>query len=455
MYPTKTKLEKSKLFLHIIFPILISQVGLYAINFFDTIMSGHAGATDLAGVAIGSSIWTPIFTGLNGILLALSPIVAQHLGAKREEEIPKAVLHAIYLAITIALLVLLIGFFFLEPFLSIMDLDSEVKYIAKYYLIALGVGIIPLFLFNTIRCFFDALGQTKVSMFIILLSLPINVIFNYLFIFGKFGFPELGGIGAGVATAISYYIIVIIAFIALIKIQPFSSYKVFQTWIRPSAKMSWEQLKIGIPMGFASFFETSIFAAVTLFMSKYDTNTIAAHQSALNFESMLYMIPLSIAMGLTICIGFEVGAKRYKDAKQYFNIGISFAVCLAILAGLIIYLFDQPIANLYSNQPEVIELTKQFLLYAIFFQLSDALGAPIQGSLRGYKDVNITSIMAFISFWVIGLPTGYLLANYTALGPFGYWIGLITGVTVGAITLLCRLLYIQRQFSKRQISKQF
>jgi multidrug resistance protein, MATE family len=445
MYPTKTKLEKSKLFLHILFPILITQVGLYAINFFDTIMSGHAGASDLAGVAIGSSIWTPVFTGLNGILLALSPIVAQHLGAKREEEIPKAVLQAIYLAITIAVFVLLIGAFVLNPILSMMELDSEVRYIAKHYLIALGIGIVPLFLFNTIRCFFDALGETKISMIIILLSLPINVLFNYLFIFGKFGFPELGGIGAGVATAITYYISVVIALIVLLKIQPFSSYKIFQTWIQPSFKMWWEQLKIGIPIGFAIFFETSIFAAVTLFMSSYDTTTIAAHQAALNFESMLYMLPLSIAMALTICIGYEVGAKHYKDAKQYSRIGLTIAIFLAFIAGAIILLFDRPIAMLYSENQQVIELTSHFLLYAVFFQLSDAIGAPIQGCLRGYKDVNITTVMALISFWVIGLPVGYILANFTDFGPYGYWIGLITGVSVGAIALLFRLIFIQRK----------
>ncbi len=444
MYTTKNLTEKWKLFLVILFPILVTQVGLYSMNFFDTVMSGRAGANDLAGVAIGSSLWTPVFTGLNGILLALSPIVAQLMGAGERDKVGKTVLQGIYLAIALAIGVFILGFILLDPILNSMDLDSEVRHIAKYYLVAISAGIVPLFVFNIIRCFIDALGQTRVSMFIILLTLPINIVFNYLFIFGKFGFPELGGIGAGVASAITYFMCTLIGLIVLLKIHPFSTFSIFK-WVKPSMAAWWEQLRIGIPIGFAIFFETSIFAAVTLFMSSYDTTTIAAHQAAMNFQSMLYMVPLSISMALTICIGFEVGGHRYKDAKQYSWIGISAAVLLALGGGAIMYIFDYQIASLYSNNPEVIQATTHFLVYAIFFQLSDAFGAPIQGSLRGYKDVNITSIMAFISYWIVGLPFGYYMANYTDFGPYGYWIGLIGGLAAGAITLLFRLRYLQKK----------
>ncbi|KHE72225.1 MATE family efflux transporter [Halobacillus sp. BBL2006] len=445
MYETTTLREKIKLFTTILFPILITQLGMYAMNFFDTVMAGKAGPDQLAGVAIGSSIWVPVFTGLNGILMAISPIVAQLKGAKRDQEIPWSVKQGVYLAIALALMIGIGGFFLLDPILSLLNIETEVNYVAKYYLITLGLGIIPLFVFNILRSFIDALGLTRISMTIILLTLPTNILFNYLFIFGKWGAPELGGVGAGVASALTYWVSFVIVIFTIHKLHPLKTYKVFSDWVPPSLKEWWEQLKIGVPIGFAIFFETSIFAAVTFFMTAYDTYTIAAHQAAINFASFLYMVPLSIAFTLTIVVGFEAGGRRFDDARSYSYLGISTAVLMSVLAGLILYIFDDAVARLYSSNPEVIELTKNFIFFAIFFQLSDAFGAPIQGVLRGYKDVNITLVMAFISYWVIGLPSGYVLANYTSLGPYGYWMSLIIGLTAGAITLLLRMLYLQKK----------
>ncbi|MFD1037606.1 MATE family efflux transporter [Virgibacillus byunsanensis] len=446
MYETSTTKEKLKLFTIILIPILITQVSMYLMNFFDTVMSGRAGAEDLAGVAIGSSLWVPIFTGVNGVLLAITPIIAHLIGSKSKEDVPKKVQQGIYLGIALAVIVILIGGFTLNPILHAMDLEAEVRHTAKYYLIALSTGIIPLFVFNTLRCFIDALGQTRISMIIILVSLPLNIVFNYIFIFGKFGVPAYGGIGSGIATALTYWLVCVIAFGVVYKIRPFSSFGIFTGWVLPSLKAWWEQLRIGIPIGFAIFFETSIFSAVTLLMSVYSTYTIAAHQAAINFASLLYMIPLSVGMALTIVIGFEMGAKRYSHARTYGYIGISGGLFIAIFAGLVLYVFNDMVAALYNSNPEVIKLTKHFIYYAIFFQLADAFGAPIQGALRGYKDVNITLIMAFISYWIIGLPTGWLLANYTALEPFGYWVGIIVGLSCGAIALLFRLLYLQKKY---------
>ncbi|MBP1947385.1 MATE family efflux transporter [Virgibacillus litoralis] len=446
MYETTTLKEKLKLFNVILIPILITQISMYLMNFFDTVMSGQAGAADLAGVAIGSSLWVPIFTGVNGILLAITPIIAQLTGAKSEGEISKKIQQGIYLAIALALIIVVLGVFVLNPILNSMDLESQVRHTAKYYLIALSTGIVPLFIFNTLRSFIDALGQTRISMIIILISLPLNIFFNYIFIFGKLGVPAFGGIGSGIATAITYWLVCVIAIGIIHKIQPFRSYGILINWVSPSLKAWWEQLTIGIPIGFAIFFETSIFSAVTLLMSVYSTYTIAAHQAAINFATMLYMIPLSVGIALTIAIGFEVGAKRYDHARTYGYIGISGGIFIAAFAGLVLYVFNGMVAALYNSNPEVIKLTKQFIYYAIFFQLADAFGAPIQGALRGYKDVNMTLIMAFVSYWVIGLPSGWLLANYTALEPFGYWVGIIIGLSVGAVTLLWRLLYLQKKY---------
>lgn len=445
MKKTLSLSEKLQQLLMILIPILITQVGLFMMNFFDTMMSGHYSSTDLAGVAIGSSLWVPIFTGLSGIMVAITPIIAQLFGASNSQKVSLSVIQGIYLSVVIAIIVILLGSFFLTPILNGMSLDTGVQIVAKNYLIALSYGMIPLFVFNVLRSFIDALGKTRVSMVITLISLPINVFFNYLFIFGKFGVPELGGVGAGYATSITYWLITFIAIGIIQKQRPFKSYQVFRQ-LYPVKITIWKEiLKIGVPIGFAMFFETSIFSAVTLLMSDFNTITIASHQAAINFATLLYMIPLSISMALTIVVGFEVGASRNKDARTYSLLGIGIAVLMAFFSGLILLLFRSEIAGIYTDDPAVQELTAHFLIYALFFQLSDALQAPIQGALRGYKDVNITFIMALVSYWVIGLPLGYYLANFTNWGPYGYWVGLISGLAIGAICLSVRLVSVQNR----------
>jgi len=282
-------------------------------------------------------------------------------------------------------------------------------------------------------------------MIIILISLPINAFLNYIFIFGKLGIPAFGGIGAGIATSITYWIVSIISLYMIHKVAPFTSYQVFQVRFKPQISYWLSQLKIGLPIGLAMFFETSIFSVVTMMMSVYDTNTIAAHQAAMNFAGLLYMLPLSVGMALTIAVGFEIGAKRFQDARTYTYLGITGGMIIALFIGVILFVFDDAVAGLYHNNPEVIALTKQFILFAIFYQLADAIGAPIQGALRGYKDVNVTLVLALISYWLIGLPAGFLFANYTHFDAFGYWIGIIVGLSAGAIALLFRLLHIQRK----------
>ncbi|UAC49869.1 MATE family efflux transporter [Bacillus aquiflavi] len=452
MKQTKNIKEKIHQLLIIFFPILITQLGMFSMNFFDTMMSGHASPLDLAGVAIGSSLWVPIFTGLSGILLAITPIVSQLVGAKKEKDASFSVIQGIYLAVIMAIIVIIAGAFLLNPVLNRMSLENEVQQVAHDYLIALSFGMVPLFIYTVLRSFIDSLEKTRTTMIITLTSLPLNVIFNYLLIFGKLGLPKLGGVGAGYASAITYWIITGIAFFIIIKEQPFASFKIFHKLYSVSFTKWAEILKIGVPIGFAIFFETSIFAAVTLLMSNFDTVTIASHQAAMNFASFLYMVPLSISMSLTIVIGFEVGAKRYEDAKQYSWIGVATGVILAVVSGLVLFSFRYEIASLYTNEQNVLNMTGQFLLYALFFQLSDAIAAPIQGALRGYKDVNSTFFMALVSYWIIGLPLGYYLANHTDLLAFGYWIGLITGLAVGAVGLSSRLVYIQKRKYKASLS---
>lgn len=449
VYKTETIKEKMKLLFVVMWPILVTQLGLYMMNFIDTTMSGRAGANDLAGVAIGSSLWVPILTGISGILMALTPIISQKIGAQKKDDVGYYVLQGLYLAVFISITVTVIGYFVLDPVLSLMSLEPDVAYIAKHYLVGLAIGIVPLFMYNVLRGFMDSLGQTRVTMIITLIALPINFVFNYLLIFGNFGFPQLGGIGAGYASAITYWFIFLVTVFFTVKVSPFTTYKVFEKFF-PISMITWKEiLLLGLPIGLTIFFETSIFSAVTLLMSQFSTEVIAAHQAALNFASLLYMVPMSFAFALTITVGFEIGGNRLKDAKEYSVIGIIFAVLMGVLACFIIYALRAPVAALYTIDEKVAVLIQQFLIYAIFFQLSDAINTPIQGILRGYKDVNIPFILALIAFWFVGLPFGYIAANYSSLGPFGYWVGLILSLAVCASLLTVRLFYVQRSFQKK------
>ncbi|UPM52498.1 MATE family efflux transporter [Gottfriedia acidiceleris] len=445
-----TKTDKISRFFKLLLPILITQVTLFSMSFFDTIMSGNSSPGDLAGVAIGVSIWTPISTGLTGILVAITTMVANLNGAKQDEKITPLVMQALYLAGIIAIVIIMIGIFSIHPILNHMNLDPKVHRVALHFLFALSFGILPLFLYTVIRQFIDGLGKTKTTMVITVISVPVNVILNYFLIFGKAGLPRLGGVGSGVASAITYWIIFGIALYIIKTKKPFSSFNLFKK-LPPISFGTWKSiLKLGVPIGLSIFFEVSVFSVVTLLLSEFDTETIAAHTVAMNFASLLYMVPLSISMALTIAVGYEVGAKEFQNAKEYSKIGLVMAVSIASFFGIIIYLFRYDVAGWYTNDPSVQILAGGFLIFAVMFQLFDAIAAPIQGALRGYKDVNATLIMMILAYWVIALPVGYALSN-TNLGAKGYWVGLIVGLGVSALTLSFRL--VQLQIKKLKLSE--
>lgn len=439
-----TKKGKISHFFTLLLPILVTQVTLFSMSFFDTIMSGNSSPQDLAGVAIGVSIWAPISTGLTGILVAVTTMVANLNGAKEENKIAPLVMQALYLAGFLAIFIIIVGIFSIQPILNHMNLEPKVHRVALHFIFSLSFGILPLFLYTVLRQFIDGLGKTRTTMIITIVSVPVNIILNYFLIFGKAGLPRLGGVGSGVASAITYWIIFGLAYYIVQTKEPFTSFRIFKNFV-PVSIATWKSiLKLGVPIGLSIFFEVSVFAVVTLLLSEFDTETIAAHTVAMNFASMLYMVPLSISMALTIAVGYEVGAKQFQSAKEYSKIGLVMALLIASIFGIIIYFFRYDVAGLYTNDSSVQALAGGFLIFAIMFQLFDAFAAPIQGALRGYKDVNVTLLMMILAYWIIALPVGYVLKN-TELGAKGYWVGLIVGLSVSAITLTYRLIQLQNQ----------
>ena len=438
--------DKLRRLLSVMLPIICTQIAIMGMNFFDASMSGQAGDVDLAGAAIGGNIWMPIQTGISGILMAAMPLVANLLGAGEKEKITVVVRHGLVLALGFALLVLGSGIAFLPHFLQGMGLAPEVYHVALWYLAGLGLGVVPFFMITPLRSLVDTLGYTHLTMRIYLLALPINACLNYVLIFGKLGLPRLGGVGAGVASGLTFWLLLAIFAWVVSRLEPFKSYHIFG-FVRPVYSWLKEYLRIGVPMGISIFMETSIFGVVALFIAKFGTETIAAHQAALNFSSLIYMLPLSFSLALTIVVGVEYGAKNYQGARDYVTIGLQTSLGIAGFYMLAEYFLREQIAFIYTNNVEVVALVKVFLLYAIGWQAGDAIAAPIQGILRGYKDVNATFWASMLAYWGICLPLGLFLDYKVGNGAFAYWQSLDCGVISSATLLSIRLIWLQRKIS--------
>lgn len=431
--------------LDVMIPILITQTAIMAMNFCDSAMSGHAGAVHLAGTAIGGNLWMPVMASLNGILLGSMPIIAHLLGRGERQNIGRVVRHTMLLATAFSLLLLVIGVLFLDRLLGTFGLEPQVHYIAKMYIAAIGVGVLPFFLSTALRALVDTSGYTDITMKIYLLALPVNAFLNYCLIFGKFGAPALGGIGAGLATGITYWLEFFIFVWVVHKLPAFAPLRIFTDKFKFDMAQLRENLSLGVPMGMAIFMEASIFGVIAIFIAKFGTVIIAAHQAAMSFTSLLYMVPLSFSMSLTIVVGVEAGARRFGEALRYSLLGIACNITVAVLLTIFV-LFDREfIAGLYTSEPVIIRQTIGFLFYAMFFQVMDATAAPIQGILRGYKDVKATFWAGLAAYWLICLPLGCYFDYYMHFGPSSYWLSLDIGLLCAVLFLGGRFWYLQRK----------
>lgn len=449
MKQTHTYKQKSLQFFAVLLPLFVTQLALVSTGFFDTVMSGHAGERELAGVAISTNLFFPFFNSFLGIISGLTPTIANLYGGDQKEKIRFVVQQGFYWALSMGIIFIIIGIFLVHLLSANLQLDTRVNYVFNHFLFAIAFGVCPIFLAAVLRNFIDAHGFTRVTMCITICTVPINICLNYIFIFGAFGLPALGGVGSGIGSAIAYHVNLLLNIIVVTTIKPFKDYHIFRHLPRPSFKEWKRQLSLGIPIGSTIFCEQSIFGAVGLFMTVYGTVVIAAHQSAINFTTMVYMIPLSISMALTILVGYELGAGRYHDAKQYSRLGRLASFLFATTLASILINFRSNIASLYTTDSSVKTMLATFLVYAVCMQLTDGINAPLQGILRGYKDVRITFYLAVFSYWILGLPAGWILAHIFNLGPYGFWIGLIVGLLSGAVFLALRLKIVEKKYRQQ------
>ena len=445
MYQTHHFKDKFILFLKIFFPILIYQFANYSASFVDTTMTGQYSTMDLAGVSMATSIWNPFFTFLTGIVSALVPIIGHHLGRGKKEEVASDFYQFIYLALGLSVVLLGLVLFLAPPVLKHIGLEAPVAAVAVRYLWFLSIGIIPLLLFSVVRSLLDSLGLTKLSMYLMLLLLPLNSGFNYLLIYGAFGVPELGGAGASLGTSLAYWVLLGISVLVLFKQEKLKALHLEKRIPLNMDKIK-EGVRLGLPIGGTVFAEVAIFSVVGLIMAKFSSLIIASHQSAMNFSTLMYAFPMSISSAMAIVVSYEVGAKRFDDAKTYIGLGRWTALIFAAFTLSFLYIFRGNVASLYGNDPEFIDLTARFLTYSLFFQLADTFAAPLQGILRGYKDTVIPFYLGLVGYWGVAIPVAMLFDSLTDFGAYSYWIGLIISLIVSGVLYRWRLTVIMKRF---------
>ena len=452
MYQTHHFKDKFILFLKIFFPIMIYQFANYSASFVDTTMTGQYNTMDLAGVSTATSLWNPFFTFLTGIVYAMIPIIGHNLGRGKKEEVASDFYQFIYIALGLSIFLFGLVIFLAPPILNHIGLEPKVAAVAVHYLQFLAIGIIPLLLFSVIRSLLDSLGLTKLSMYLMLLLLPLNSGFNYLLIYGAFGVPELGGAGAGLGTSLAYWVLLGISVLVLFKQEKLKALHLEKRIPFNMDKIK-EGVRLGLPIGGTVFAEVAIFSVVGLIMAKFSSLIIASHQSAMNFSSLMYAFPMSISSAMAIVVSYEVGAKRFDDAKTYIGLGRWTALIFAAFTLTFLYIFRGNVASLYGNDPEFINLTACFLTYSLFFQLADTFAAPLQGILRGYKDTVIPFYLGLVGYWGVAIPVAMVFDSLTDFGAYSYWIGLIISLIVSGVLYRWRLTVIMKRFEFLEKSK--
>lgn len=438
MHQTHNLNQRMRLLISIFLPILIYQLANFSASFVDTTMTGQYDTLHLAGVSMATSLWIPFFDLLIGIVSALVPIIGHHLGQGKKEKIASDFYQFIYLSLGLSLILFALVFVGAPLVLAHLGLEPLVEEVAKNYLWYLAIGIIPLLLFSTIRSLFDALGLTKLSMYLMLLLLPLNGTFNYALIYGAFGFPEMGGAGAGLGTSLAYWVLLLISLLVTVKHPKIRAYELWK--IRPLDKKGLiEGIRLGLPIGGTFFAEVVIFSVVGLVMAKFSSLIIASHQAAMNFSNLMYAFPMSISTSMSIIVSYEIGANRPDDVRKFCKLGRLTALGIAGFTFLFLYILRDRVAALYGSDTEFIRMTSVFLTYSLFFQLADTFAAPLQGILRGYKDTQVPFYLGLIAYWGVSLPLGLFLDYYTSLGPYGYWIGLIASLVTSGILFQWRL----------------
>ncbi|MGC3819065.1 MATE family efflux transporter [Acinetobacter sp. G11] len=440
---TTTRYELKQLF-HLMIPILVTQFSQAGLGLIDTIMAGRLSPVDLAAIAVGVGLWIPVMLLFSGIMIATTPLVAEANGARTPEKIASIARQSLWIALLLGIIAALI--LQVMPFLlPVLGVPEVLLPKASLFLHAIGLGMPAVTMYAALRGYSEALGHPRPVTAISLIALIVLVPLNFIFMYGWGPIPELGSAGCGFATAILQWLM----FIALAsyvlkasaykKTQPFAAFeKINPYWIK-------RILKLGFPIGLAIFFEVSLFSTAAIVLSPLGETLVAAHQIAMSVTSQLFMIPMSLAIALTIRVGTYYGEKNWQAMYKVQYLGLATGTVFAIVTMALIWFFRPEIVAIYTSDYEVTQVALSLLLFAMAYQLMDAWQVSAAGCLRGMQDTKGPMWITMIAYWVIAFPVGVYLARFTDMQAAGVWVGLIVGLTVACILLLSRLYRINHR----------
>jgi len=439
MTPAPAFKTESRALLRLASPIILSQIAQVLMGLVDTVMSGHAGATEQAVVGLGVALWIPVFIGLMSVVQAVSPIIAHHFGAGDREAVARDAREGLWLALATGLLPLLVVPW-APDLLMLFDIEPALAQRTGVFLWGIGLGLPAALLYRALAFYSSSINQTRPIMVLAFVGLGVNALLNWVLIDGHFGLPAMGGAGCGWATGIGMWVSLGALAAWTARAPVYKPYDVWHSWSLPTWAVQKRLLRLGLPMGGAGFAEVAAFASVAVLVGRFGDVQIAAHQIALNFSALVFMLPMGLSAAITIRVGHALGAGDARAARRVAWIGVAVGLVIAALAiGPIIVLRHQ-VAQFYSTDLAVQALAADLLLFAAFWQLFDATQVCAIGALRGYKVTLLPMLLMLSAFWAVGVPSGTWLAyrGFVAGEPmkvYGFWVGLVIGLVLVSVGL--------------------
>jgi MATE family multidrug resistance protein len=424
--------------LQLAWPVVISQVSHTFVGLADTLMVGNTGNVgSLAASSLANNIFSIPIIFCIGISFILSPRISEALAAGKEDEC-RNLLKAAFISNLIWSLLLGLFFYLLIPFADALGQPKEIIRQASPFFELLLWGLPGLMLFQTFRLFFDGIGDTRPGMLVSILANLLNVLLNYLLIYGKAGFPELGLMGAGISNLISRCLMGLGMFACFLYFRKTESWRKGFWKVRPSKKTFFELNRLGIPVALQYLFEVGAFACTALLVGRMGEQSLAAHQIVITMASVTYMMASGLSSAASIRVGHFMGLKNVPMIRKSGWISFQMVAVFMLMNALLFIVFRNVLPQLFIPDPEVQKVAASLLVIAGFFQLSDGVQVIGLGCLRGISDVFIPTIITIIAYWGIGIPLGYFLGISMNLGAAGTWWGLLAGLSFSGIFLFIR-----------------
>lgn len=438
---------------HLAAPVILGMLGHVLVGFVDNIMVGRLGSAELAAVSLGNSFFFVAMALGIGFSTAITPLLAESDSEQNFIKGKSTFKHGLVLCSVISLL-LFVFILLAKPLLYLMDQPNEVVVLAIPYLNIIAISLVPLIIFQAFKQFSDGLSLTRYPMYATVISNLINIFINYILIFGKWGFPKMGVVGAGVGTLVSRLVMLFLLWFFLKQLKKTKVYLEKIQFLVLDSKMLKKIMGLGLPSALQMFFEIGVFTAAIWLSGTLGKNAQAANQIALNLSSMTYMIAVGLGVAATIRVGNQKGLNQAVElrriAKSVFLMGLIFATLFAALFMVFHELLPRFYLDLddainFKDNNEVIDLAAQLLIIAGLFQISDSIQVVFLGALRGLQDVKIPTLITFSAYWIVGFSLSYYLGNSVRYGSVGIWMGLLAGLTAASVFLYLRFDYLSKK----------